>query len=91
MGLRDNERRRIIQLISTEATSNSAWPRQSKRDPYLKRKVEKRHDPSTSRNPYVWIWNDASVNSSGVIIANIDNKDVYMKKHIIEILVRSGL
>jgi len=38
------------------------------------------------------VWNDASISSSGVIIiANIDNDEVYAKKHIIDILERSGL
>jgi len=43
-------------------------------------------------NSAIWFWNDASITCSGlIIIANIDNNDIYRKKHVIEILEKSGL
>jgi len=94
IGLRDSEKRCIMQLVMSEKTSSASgvWPKNSNAEPRFRRKVANQRVSATRRNPHVWIWNDASINSSGVIIiANIDNEDVYMQKHIVEILERSGL
>jgi len=77
----------------------AGWPYQHSQDlaPKSKRAEVvidhvKHINPTTRRNPHVWIWNDASINSSGlIIVANIHKKDVYMKKQVIEVLERSGL
>lgn len=94
IGLRDREKRCIMKLIMSERDSlgKGVWPKKSNTDSRFRRKVTNNGVPSSRRNPHVWIWNDASINSSGVIIiANIDNEDVYMQKHVVEILERSGL
>jgi len=94
IGLRESEKRCIMQLVMSERGSltKGVWPKQSSTDTRHRRKVVNRTNPATRRNPHVWVWNDASINSSGVIIiANIDNEDVYMQKHVLDILERSGL
>jgi len=94
IGLRESEKRCITQLVMSEreASVKGVWPKQSSTDQRHRRKVGNHTDPATRRNSHVWIWNDASFNSGGVIIiANIDNEDVYMQKHVLEILECSGL
>jgi len=80
----------------------AGWPYQQSQEllsdskPWQKPKAEavldhvKHINPTTRRNPHVWIWNDARINSSGlIIIANL--QDVNTKKQVIEVLERSGL
>jgi len=94
IGLRESEKRCIMQLVRSarDSSAKSVWPKKSITNSRYRKKVGNQTDLATRRNPHVWIWNDASINSSGVIIiANIDNEDVYLQKHVIEILERSGL
>jgi hypothetical protein len=81
---------------------DAGWPYQQSQELSLESKSWKKRtaetgldhvkhiNPTTRRNPHVWIWNDARINSSGlIIIANL--QDVNTKKQVIEILERSGL